>query len=221
MIELTVTLGRTEYGDVLGAMTSLARDIVNAPNAASKPLHSDMRIALQLVANKMRRIHSSAWNGTVKSSNPNLQKRSGDGLRSIENSIRVTGNASGIANVIGRISTGKMGVHETGAVIRATKSKYLTIPLPAAMDSRGVSLRRRARDWPNTFVKRSRRGNLIIFQKRGRDTIVPLYLLKPEVTIPPRLKMKEAVINDAMPYYQGQIMDRVEAAILEEFARGR
>ena len=78
---------------------------------------------------------------------------------------------------------------EYGATIRPKTAKYLTVPLKAALDTRGVPLRQRARDWENTFVKKGKSGNLIIFQKRGR-TIVPLYVLLKRVRIPPRLGMR-------------------------------
>jgi hypothetical protein len=81
------------------------------------------------------------------------------------------------------------------------------------MDSRGVPLRKRARDWQNTFVARSRKGNLIIFQKRGRKNIRPLYLLKPEVTIRPRLGMEKNIHGQMLPYFNRRAMDAIERAI--------
>ncbi len=85
-----------------------------------------------------------------------------------------------------------ISVHEKGATIRAKRAQFLTIPLSAALDSRGVPLRASARQWENTFVQRSRRGNLLIFQKRAAG-IVPLYLLKRQVTLPPRLEAQESL----------------------------
>jgi hypothetical protein len=72
--------------------------------------------------------------------------------------------------------TGIAVVHERGATIRAKNAQYLTIPLPAALNRNGTPKRPTARSWPNTFVKQSKKGNLLIFQKQGAD-IVPLYVL--------------------------------------------
>lgn len=68
-------------------------------------------------------------------------------------------------------------IHETGGTIRPRISKWLTIPLPAALTRSGVP-RGRARDFNNTFVRKSKLGNLIIFQKQGNRRILPLFLLK-------------------------------------------
>lgn len=85
-----------------------------------------------------------------------------------------------------------LSVHEDGTTITARRAKFLTIPLPAALDSRGVPLRRNARAWDKTFVQMSKRGNLLIFQRRG-TMLVPLYLLKKSVVLPPRLKAQETL----------------------------
>jgi len=60
------------------------------------------------------------------------------------------------------------------------------------MNSKGIMLLPKARDYPRTFVARSRRGNLIIFQKQGKS-VIPLFLLKPNVKIPARLNLGRAL----------------------------
>ncbi len=92
--------------------------------------------------------------------------------------------------------------------IRPKRGKYLTIPLKAAMTPSGVS-RGSAMygPWGETFIARSRAGNLIIFGKKksyqsvkiGKQKVkgvsiikmgqeaVPLFLLKQQVTIPARV----------------------------------
>jgi phage gpG-like protein len=67
--------------------------------------------------------------------------------------------------------------HQFGATIRARNAQYLTLPFPG--------VRRSARDYENTFVRKSRAGNLIIFQKTG-EGIKPLFLLKKKVKLPSR-----------------------------------
>ena len=81
---------------------------------------------------------------------------------------------------------GEAAVHEHGATIRPRRAKYLAIPLPAALSSRGTLLRR-PRKWKNTFVAKSRKGNLIIFQKRGK-TIIPLFVPSTNLVVAPRVR---------------------------------
>jgi phage gpG-like protein len=71
-------------------------------------------------------------------------------------------------------------IHQEGGTIRAKSGKYLAIPLPTL----SVSERRTKgpRDFPNTFIARSRAGNLIVFQRNG-SAVRPLFVLKTSVTI--------------------------------------
>lgn len=154
--------------------------------------------------------HRTPWNGSVKNSTDRLQRRSGKGIESIIRSRRVQEGPT-MQDIAATMTTGSMSIHETGGTISARSTRYLTIPLPAAMDRRGVALKRSARDWPDTFVKRSRAGNLIIFQKRGK-TIVPLYLLKSNVTIPARLRMAETV-DDELPRLERAVVAALELAL--------
>jgi len=73
-------------------------------------------------------------------------------------------------------------IQERGGTVRPRLSQYLTIPLDAANTAAGVA-RGRARDFDDTFIARSKLGNLIIFQKKGKG-ITPLFLLKKSVEIP-------------------------------------
>lgn len=102
-------------------------------------------------------------------------------------------------------------IQEFGGTISAENGKYLCIPLPAALDSSGVPLKSSSRDWPNTFVKTSKAGNLLIFQRRG-TSVIPLYVLKTSVVIPPRLGMKKT-LDAGLPYFVERAMDRMVAAI--------
>lgn len=70
-------------------------------------------------------------------------------------------------------------VHEYGALIRG--KPWLTVPLP------GVS--GRASDYPGAFIIKSRRGNLLIVQKRGKE-IQPLFVLKRSVRLKARLTLR-------------------------------
>jgi phage gpG-like protein len=86
-------------------------------------------------------------------------------------------------NVVGRVGNSAIyaHIHEFGKTITAKNSKYLTIPLPAAMTPAGV-LRKPARQWENTFVSSG-----IIWQRKEKgQRSIPLFVLKKSVTIPAR-----------------------------------
>jgi hypothetical protein len=97
--------------------------------------------------------------------------------------------------VYGRVHIGPKGQTTT---ITPKKGKYLTIPLPAAMTGAGVA-RGSARQgpWGETFVAKSKAGNLIIFGKRKittgkkagelRGQATPLFLLLKSVKIKARI----------------------------------
>lgn len=102
-------------------------------------------------------------------------------------------------------------VHERGATIRPRRSKYLTIPLPAALTSAGVPKQASARDWPNTFVRKA-----IIFQKLAGGQIQPLYVLKKQVRIPPRLEFIETAKAFWMTGEGARILEQALAGAIEE-----
>lgn len=87
--------------------------------------------------------------------------------------------------------------------------KFVYIPLDAALNARGLPIAKDPRNWKNTFIRKTRRGNLIIFQRRASGRPVPLYLLKRNVKIPPRLRMTRAIIS-ASPYFERKVMDALE-----------
>lgn len=211
MIEIEMQVGSRVFTRIEEGYTAMGDSISKAVDGAARPITDVMRRALQLVAKEMKAQHASGWNGQVVNQSADLQRRSGDSLNAMAKSISVKGSGN-LANLQGQISTGFWAIHETGGTIRA-RSQYLTIPLPAAMDSRGVPLRKRARDWDNTFVKMSKRGNLLIFRSEGRGRIIPLYLLKNSVTIRPRLGMERAILDTALPYFEQKSLDAFERSL--------
>lgn len=121
-----------------------------------------------------------------------LSKRSGElQAQFVPANINVTGNRTSDIEVSFTLP-GIAAVHERGAIIRPKKSKYLTIPLPAALDARGVPLRPNARAWKDAFIIRPKKGNLLIVRRSIGGGIVPLYVLKKSVRIPKRLAFEEA-----------------------------
>ena len=61
----------------------------------------------------------------------------------------------------------------------------------------------------NTFVQYSKKGNLLIFQKRSRGSIVPLYILKKRVKIPARLGLGDYFF-ETTPKLTKSIMDIID-----------
>lgn len=174
-------------------------------------INAQLRGWLEDVAEALEKRHSSPWpDGTGEKT---LSKRSGWMIEQITNSITVTGKT--IPTIRGTIAVPyERKIHERGGVIRAKKAQYLTIPLPAALDSKGIPLRKKARDWDNTFVLKSKKGNLLIVQRQGTQ-IVPLYVLKKEVYIPPRLGMEETLRAGST-----LLADRLTDAILKSLVGG-
>jgi hypothetical protein len=147
----------------------------------------ELRSYLELVMEALEQRHGKPYPGGTGPKS--LSRRSGHMLEYMKESIRVEGNS--IATITGYLSVpGDRKIHENGGVLKPKKAKYLTIPLPAALNSNGTPKKPSARSWENTFVIRSKAGNLLIVQKRGAQ-IIPLYVLKTEVYIPPRLGLLE------------------------------
>ncbi len=178
-------------------------------DTAPKTLSAELRSFLDTVAEALAERHGEPWPSTTAVS---LSTRSGDAVQSIIDSVRVEGST--FADIVGYIGGAfPLTVHEFGATINASKAKFLTIPLPAALDSRGVPLKKSARQWSHTFVARSKKGNLLIFQKVGTQ-IIPLYVLRSSVTIPPRLGMSDT-IQTGIPYFVERAVDAIVKVIVE------
>ena len=160
---------------------------------------------LDTVVDAMRQRHSTRWSWGRRMPEGDrggkLQKRSGASLNALRPKIK-----SGNEEVTGTIMVPfPLSVHETGATIRA-RGKLLAIPLQAALDSRGVPRKRGPRAWKNTFVARSKKGNLLIFQKKA-GKIIPLYVLKDRVKIPRRLGLG-LTLEKAAPVYIERVFDK-------------
>ncbi len=160
---------------------------------------------LDTVVAAMRQRHSTRWRRGQRlptgDRTGKLAKRSGRGVNNLKGEVKTVGD-----DVTGSIFVPfPLSVHEDGALIRK-KGKMLAIPLSDALDSRGRPLKRGPRAWRDTFVARSKKGNLLIFQKRGRE-IVPLYVLKDQVRIPRRLGMG-VTMDKAAPVYIERVFHR-------------
>lgn len=215
MVEITLELQtrvgnrRKTFRDAAKGLQAISGDAISF-DKLDVIIKRTLRLYLNEMALAQRQRHGRPWPGGTGSTS--LSRRTGNLIESVKRSIKISGKfTQGGGEVRGQIGSPLIyaSTQEFGATIRPKRAKYLTIPLPAAMDSRGVMLLPRARDYPNTFVAKSRKGNLLIFQKRGAKKIVPLFVLKREVKIPPRMNLGvmieagsrafgDSVINEAL-----------------------
>lgn len=132
-------------------------------------------------------------------SNQRLRRRSGQlATRTTVELGNITSSGGETETLVASVVTRNVPyafIQEHGGTITPKKSKFLAIPLSAARTPAGGS-RGDPRDFKNTFVAKSKQGNLIIFQKNNvgsrsrskraenRSDITPLFVLKRSVTIP-------------------------------------
>ena len=160
--------------------TRSKRSLSDLPKKIATKLSRAMRIyGLDFI----RRIKTQSFGGR-----PNLQRRTGELSRSFN--MEITGSALNdlTLRVFSRSPYAK--IQEYGGTIRPKNAQWLAIPLDAAKTGAGVA-RGGPRDYQNTFFATSKKGNLILFQKDAGGGIIPLFVMKKEVTIPPRLGMRQ------------------------------
>ncbi len=197
--------------NAVDALMQIEKGLYTGVKNSVQPVKKDLLKALFKVSDALGKRHIKAWRPGGSSSN-RLFRRSGKGIRGITKSVKVRGSSLG--SIRGQIGAKfPMSVHEKGAIVRAKNAKFLTIPLPAALNSRGIPLRKRARNWPDTFVSVTRNRNLIIFQKR-EGGIIPLYLLRKSVRIPPRLGMEDTLKKIGLPFFERKAINTIERELL-------
>ncbi len=204
--KLEMDLGGKRYENAQIGLNILAAQTTQAVLNMSPIARREMVDILDTVVAAMRQRHDTRWRAGQRlpegDRTGKLARRSGRSM----NTLRPNMSGS-IDDIRGEIVVPfPLSVHEDGALIRK-KGKLLAIPLKAALDSRGRPLKRGPRAWRNTFVARSKRGNLLIFLKKGRGEIVPLYVLKEKVRIPRRLGLG-VTMDKAAPIYVERVFDR-------------
>jgi hypothetical protein len=100
--------------------------------------------------------------------------------------------------------------HRGTTIIKPKRAKYLAIPLDDAKTARGVA-RGGPRDFADTFVKRSKAGNLVIYQDRA-DQIVPLFVLVRSVRVKGRPALRPTAKEQIMPEIQAGVEKNFEAS---------
>jgi hypothetical protein len=212
IFELSFEFKNKRYTDAQAGLAAFAKALGNSVERAGPVLSKELRDWLDTVAEALAKRHGSPWPGGTTENT--LSKRSGALVQSIKDSVEVTGTK--LDDIQGRLGSALpyAKIHETGGTITAKKSKYLTIPLPAALGPNGVPKKKSAKEWDNTFIATSKKGNLIIFQKQG-GRVVPLYLLRTSVKIPPRLGLRDT-LEAGLPFFVDKALD----AMLREVRNG-
>lgn len=198
----TVRFRGRDYAPQAG-MQAFANALQQGLVKSGQDLSQATKMWLDRVTQLVAQRHSGHWPGGTGTTT--LSRRSGDLITSLQQGVKVTGDT--LATISAELrAIFYARVQEYGGTFRGG-STLLAIPLPAALDASGRELKAAPRDWTDTFVAQTRRGNLVIFQRRGKE-IIPLYVLKPTVTLRPRLGLRDE-LKRQLPYFVGQAVDTV------------
>jgi phage gpG-like protein len=213
--EIEFEFRNKRYTDAEKGLAAFAEAISADWDGSAQVLSREMKAFLDEVAKALAERHGTAWPGGT--TEQTLSKRSGNLIASIVDSVRVTGTT--MATVQGTIGSDLpyARIQEFGGTITPKKAKFLAIPLPAALNSNGTPIKSSPRDWPNTWCARSKAGNLLIFQRRGTQ-VVPLYVLRSSVTIPPRLGLRKT-LDAGLPYFVSRAMDEMVRSLQEGLSK--
>lgn len=148
-----------------------------------------MRAHLDRVTDTLAKRHSGGAGSTSKNT---LAKITGRGIARMQET-EVTMDAGDVVGVIPLPR--HMVTQEFGEVIKAKGKGYLAVPLPAALNGDGTPKKASPRLWSKARVIKSRKGNLLIALRNGRNWI-PLYALKEQVKVPARLGLRKELAKD-------------------------
>lgn len=119
-------------------------------------------------------------------------------------------------------------IHEQGGVVRPVHAKMLAIPLQAMRTPAGVArfhtpLRLTLKGaFLKTWIQKSKRGNLILMgQKTKRSKPLPLFVLKRQVTIPPRMGAERMLRAFAETTLKPRLALAIKGALQLAIARAR
>jgi hypothetical protein len=219
--------GTRTFDSAAVGLRAFAKDIGEAVSVreVNPIIAAVLKRHLTIVAEAMAQRHSTPWAPGVRlpsgARTGKLAVRSGKAITQLRD-IKI--NARGVV-------TGTIGgpfylnTHEEGKTIRA-KGAYMTIPLPAAMDSHGVPLKPSLRQWDNTFLMplessktgRRRQGFLVAIKKGGR--VVPIYLLVKTVRIPQRLGLG-ITLKKAAPALVDRVLNALAISVATKAITGK
>lgn len=214
--DLDLAFGGKRYKNAQRGLEIMGATLEKNVKDFNPVIKKELRDLLDTVIAAMQQRHSTPWSPGQKlpkgDRTGKLAKRSGKLMRSLRGTVKGSGD-----NSYGELTgSGLLEVHEEGRTIRPKRKKYLAVPLPAALTTRGTPKKRKPRDWKNTFVAKSRKGNLLIFQRmRGKGKIRPLYWLTTEVRIPARLG---AVLTaeTALPVFEDRLFEKLVRELLKQ-----
>lgn len=209
----SVDVKRTRYYDMNRAMRDQFTAFRTSWDKSALVLKEEVRDKLQRAASELIKRHSGAYDSTGPRA---LSKRSGRLVEQLQKGIRVSGSKFG--DITGSLNiNARYMIHETGGVVRPKTAKYLAVPLKAALKSNGTPKRRKPRDWPNTFVIESKRGNLLICRRVGKE-IEPLYVLLKSARIPARLGLRKAVDKQFGKDFGYLAANRITQQVMKELS---
>lgn len=208
-IGLSVSYGNKRFQDAKRGLYALADSLGRSMDDYANVLSREMRVFVQAELDKLAARHS----GTT-TTDTTLAKRTGALSRALKTGGTVQ-DAAKIADVTGEISLpGKNRIHEYGGTITPKAGEYLFVPLPDALNADGTPRKLNPRQWQNTFIAESRKGNLILFQRLGRK-LTPLYALKRQVRVRPRLGLVSQVKSD-FPAFADRALEALFDALTKD-----
>lgn len=210
VIEFEFDFRRQRYKDAARGFEALAKELGNPEKLLYPVVRKELQRFLDNVVEALARRHGNPYpTGTTGNS---LSSRSGRLVESIKQNSLIKGdNLDNLVAEFGGIFYAR--IHEYGGTIKARRAKYLTIPLPDALNADGTPKKASARDWGKTFIIQSKKGNLLIVRREGKN-LTPLYVLKPSVYIAPRLNLRSTV-ETGLPPWIDELGDKLVAALLE------
>lgn len=207
-LELEVS-GR-RFDDAAQGLASFSKEFTLLPKKVDNIIFEEMDRYLQHVVAALVTRHNTDWRPNRRlaagKAGGRLAVRTGKLLRSIKKSEVKRARSDEYTGTMAL--PGRVGIHEMGGTVRAKRARYLTIPLPAALTSRGTLKRKNARAWKDAFVVRSRRGYLLIVRKDEDGDLVPLFLLEKNVKIPARLGALFEMTK-AAPDFESRLIERI------------
>lgn len=157
----------------------------NLPRSIDKSAEVGLVGAGQIIANGIRGGFGSSPNRSPSAPGSPPNRQTSNLAGSIRRSPAVARRTSVFTTVI------YSRIQEFGGTINA-KGGYLPIPISDKAKTRSRNAKGARGIAPETLILRSKRGNLIIFEKRGKRNpkLIPHYVLKKSVTLPARPFMR-------------------------------
>lgn len=120
---------------------------------------------------------------------------------------------------------GTKGAGGTLDPIRPKRAQFLTVPLPAALTKSGRPKQglETVGDWiesKGAFFFDNGTNILVVIDEGDHGDIIPLFVLKKVVNIPPRLKMRET-FESMLPKFSDSLDEAIGAALVDAVFQGK